>query len=262
MRGRATAWIGAAWIAALASPLLALDSAADQAARRGTELFWLDRAAWVTSDDMAARLPGDRRMEIASWIVVPDGDGYHAYWLGKDEAADSIVYEADMIGNKVINAVIHPKAGAPRLPAVARKMAEAQQIAWREIEAHKDWRPCADAPFNTVVLPPQSDGTIPVYFLTPQTVARSFPFGGHFEVVVAADGKISSSRRFTNACLEMRPAQGAVATTLSHSLDRQPTEIHVFQQYALGMPLFVGIASTKAVWKVENGRVDLVSPPE
>ena len=141
-------------------------------------------------------------------------------------------------------------------------MAKALRIAWAELANHADWQPCANARFNTVVLPPEADGSIPVYFLTPQTETNVFPFGGHFEVVVASDGTVASSRRFTNTCLNLprptaSPDRKPAAMVLTHLLDPQPTEVHIFQQFAIGMPLYVVIASTTAIWKVENGAMSL-----
>ncbi len=267
MRGFGALLVGSAWIAAIASPACAQDAAVDEAARRGTELFWLDRAAWVTSDDIVARLPRERHSEVGGWIVVPAATGYHVYYHGKGSAADSIVYEADVVGNKVSDATIHPADAPPKLSGQATIMARALRTAWEEMGRHPDWRPCSPARFNTVVLPPRPDGAIPVYFLTPQTANDQFPFGGHFEVTIAPDGKVASSRRFTNSCLTLsKPASRGgdkpVGMALTHLLDAQPTEIHVFQQFPIGMPLYVGIASNKALWKVENGRMTLAKPPE
>ena len=252
-------------IGTMPSQALAQEGGIEQAMRLGSALFWYDRAAWVTSDDIVSRLAPDRHSEVAGWIVVPRANGYHVYFHGKDDAADHIVYEADVVGNQISNARIWPKAGAPELAGEPLMMANALRTAWREIAKRGDWKPCANARFNTIVLPPAADGSVPIYFLTPQTVANSFPFGGHFEIVISADGSVASSRRFTNSCVTITKGptpSGATpaAMFLSHLLDPRPTEIHVFQQYAIGVPLYVAIQSTKAIWKVENGEVTLAGP--
>lgn len=123
-------------------------------------------------------------------------------------------------------------------------------------------RPCAPRPFNTVVLPPdRADGPIPVYFLTPQTSTETIPFGGHYEIDVDASGKAGSIRRFTNSCLNMPtqpkapPGAKPEALFVTHLLDPVPTEIHVFNSLALGMPVMVGIASTKTIWPVQGSMI-------
>lgn len=253
------------WGAVIPSIGLAQEAEVEQAMRRGTALFWYDRAAWVTSDDLVARLPRDRRAEIGGWIVVAAARGYHVFYHGKGDAADTVIYEADVVGNSVSNAKVYPKTDAPELPAPALAMATALRTAWREMASHPDWQPCTPSHFNTVVLPPEADGSVPVYFLSPQTVTDSFPFGGHFEIVISAAGKAISSRRFTNSCLTIDKAPASsgnepMGMYLTHLLDTHPTEIHVFQQYAIGVPLYVGVQPTHAIWKVENGEMALTDP--
>jgi hypothetical protein len=46
---------------------------------------------------------------------------------------------------------------------------------------------------------------------------------------------------------------------LTHSLDHQPTEIHVFEQYYVGVPVIVGVIDPRSFWKVENGTIQDVS---
>lgn len=266
MRGIA-AWFLTLFAIALSPSLAHAESAADRAARVGTTMFWLDRAAWVASDDIVTRLPKERGPEVGGWIVVAAANGYHVYFHGKGAAADSIIYEADVLGNQVSNAVVRAKADPPALPAQAAAMAKAVRLAWQELALHPDWTPCADAHFNTIAMPPDADGSVSVYFLTPQTMTGSFPFGGHFEIVVSAAGQVVSSRRFTNSCLTLskgpNPAdvKGA-GMYMTHLLDAQPTEIHVFQQFATGLPVFVAIQSTKAIWKVEDGVISLEQAPK
>jgi len=45
------------------------------------------------------------------------------------------------------------------------------------------------------------------------------------------------------------------ALVITHLLDPQPTEVHVFEQFSVGVPVYVGIASTRSMWKVEGGQI-------
>jgi len=260
--GRSVALVSviSAGLCAFAMPSRAED-AVERAEMRGTALFWYDRAAWVTSDDLQARLPVERYAEIGGWIVTPAAGGYHVDYLGQGEAAERVVYSADVEGRTVRNAVIFPKGSEPMLGQTARAMARALGIARRAIEQRSDWTSCAPAPFNTIVLPPEG-GVIPVYFLTPQTQTDSIPFGGHYEIDVDERGKVGAQRAFSRSCIEV-PANagetdGNVADAyLTHVLDAHPTEIHVFQQYGLGVPLMVATAP-QSIWRVENGQIEPV----
>jgi len=262
--------IVAALIAAVASAVaqgssgVAQDAGLQRSIDRGKLMYLYDRAAWVTSDDAIARIPASRLEEVGGWVVTRTASGFHVDYFGKDAAADRVVYSADVNGGTVTNATVFAGTDEPTLKEPALQMARALRAARTEAARHADWRPCANAPFNTVVLQPQSDGIIPVYFLTPQTEMDSFPMGGHYEVDIAPNGTTAYTRSFTNACLTMSkppPSAGAApaGVFVTHILDPHPTEIHVFEQYYIGLPLFVG-TGPKTVWKIEGGAVENASP--
>ncbi|WCT74085.1 hypothetical protein PQ455_02310 [Sphingomonas naphthae] len=230
--------------------------AIDEAMRRGVTMFWYDRAAWVTTDDLVAKVSADRLRDLGGWVVTPrDDGGYHVDYIGQGEAADRVIYAADVTGRDVRNAIVHPKGTEPRLTGMAAAMALALVTARGEMARHADWRPCTPAMFNTIVLPPGRDGTTSVYFLSAQTDTGRYPFGGHYKVDVAADGRIVGARGFTNSCITLAKGGKPAALVVTHLLDPQPTEVHVFQQFALGVPLMVGIVPGNDLWRVENGRI-------
>jgi len=260
VRGLATA---ALLSAAQASWAADQDAQVQKAMDRGRQLFLYDRAAWITSDDLVARLPQTRQPEIGGWVVTPWALGLHVDYFGKGNAADQVIYAADVNGGTVANAAVYPATSEPKLSELALRMAQALRAAWSEMGRHSDWGPCANARFNTIVLPPENDGSIPVYFLTPQTDASTFPFGGHYEVDITAAGGVASTRAFTRSCITMTkpPKSGKAepaALFLTHILDPHPTEIHVFEQFYIGIPIFVG-TGPKSVWKVEGGTIEDVS---
>jgi len=235
------------------------ESAVGRAERRGLAMFMYDRAAWVSSDDLIARLPADRRSEVGGWIVSPKADKLHVDFFAKTEPRH-VVYSVDVSGQILSDAKVYPQNDEPLLREPALRMAHALIVAREELAKHREWRPCAPAPFNTVVLPPENDNVIPVYFLTPQTENGSFPFGGHYEIDVAADGQVVSARAFSKACIALTKAAGPheakpAALVITHLLDPQPTEVHVFEQFSVGVPVYVGIASTRSMWKVESGQI-------
>jgi hypothetical protein len=228
-------------------------------------MYLFDRAAWITSDDVLARLPRNRQAEIGGWIVTPSAEGVHVDYFGKDDAADDVIYGADVKGEAIAKAVVYPSTSEPSLKEPALQMVRALRTARDVVGRHADWRSCTNAPLNTVVLPPNDNGIVAVYFLTPQTERNSFPLGGHCEVDIARDGSIAFSRAFTKGCLTIsKPPLGAGAqpagVVVTHILDPQPTEIHVFEQYYVGLPIFVGTGPS-TVWKVESGTIKKVSAP-
>lgn len=258
--------ISAGLLCAADNPPSREQAAVARAEQRGAAIFQYDRAAWITSDDLAARMPASRRMEVGGWIVTPAANGVHVDFFGRGAAAGRALYSADVTGGTIRNARIYPADTAPALGETAQRMTRALAAARAEMERYRTWRPCARAPFNSVVLPPQENGVIPVYFLTPQTDAENIPFGGHYLIEVAPDGRIASKRAFSRACIAM-PTHATTegsrlsATMLTHLLDPQPTEVHVFAQYGLRVPLFVATESPTGYWEVRNGRISRVDLP-
>ena len=230
---------------------------------RGKSIYLYDQAAWVTSDDAATRVSTGRQAEVDGWVVTEGPNGLHVDYFGKDKAAERVVYSADVSGGKIIDAQVFAVSAEPALTEPALRMARALRLARSELRLHPDWHPCARAPFNTVVLPPQRDGTIPVYLLTPQTDLNSVPFGGHYEIDIAPNGTTSNTRAFTNSCLTMPKPPFSLGSTpaalfVTHLLDPHPTEIHVYEQYVIGLPVLVG-TGLSSVWMVNHGSIEDVS---
>jgi hypothetical protein len=237
------------------------DAAVQRVIVRASLMVAYDRAAGVTSDDMVGKLPKARRPEIGGRVVTPIGASYHVDWFGKDAKADRVIYAADVRDKTVSNATVYPDGAEPVMSEAALRLAQSLTAARAEMQRHPDWQPCTAASFNTIVLPPDGTDTISVFFLTAQVVNDEVPFGGHYEVDVASNGHVLSARSFTKAPCANTPRPVAqdgrtpAGLGLTHLLDPQPTEIHVFEQLALGVPLFVETTSNNAVWKVENGQI-------
>lgn len=245
-------------LAAIAAFFLALSPAAAQeriktadletVSRRGAQLYAFDQAAWHTTDTMVAKqLPRDTMAAIRGWVVEPHGETLTVTYYGFEGTKPYAIYAADYAGGKVTAERI-PAVGEP-LSAQGERMAAALEVA-RDLEL----KGCVERPFNTVVLPPQADGTIPVYLLTPMMKTGAYPFGGHHEVDIGVDGKVAATRDFTNSCLVMEQPANAAMAFVTHLLDPHPTEIHVYLSLWMGKPLAVGTDKDTA-WMVSATRI-------
>jgi hypothetical protein len=123
-----------------------------------------------------------------------------------------------------------------------------------------DFQPCS-APFNVTAIPPASaEAPMEVYFLSPQVRNDDvYPFGGHFRVTVAPDGKMLSSRAFTKNCLDMpAPPADAFGFGVSHLLDPIPTEIHVSTALVARNPVLV--MTGDRTWQFDGRSITLLDP--
>lgn len=228
--------------------------------QRGRLLYEIDRAAWVTTDDMRRRLSGAAAAEIRGWTVEREGNGYSvAFYAGEDDAR-AAVYRGRVENNRVVSRELFPAGARPPLTALQRRLADARGSIPRMA-----LRACVNSPFNAAVIPPETaEGPIDVYALTPQVRNGYFPIGGHFRATLTQAGEIAAERAFTNSCLEMPvPGRGQprpAGLGVRHFLDGIPTEIHVFLSIWTGFPLFVAAGEPQRVWIVRPGRIELMDP--
>lgn len=249
----------------LATPAAAKPADVDEAkiraaAERGKLLFELDRAAWVTTDDMLKRF-GRRDMPIKGWVVERDGaDGYRVTYFGDGPEGPVAWYAGRVRGGKVTSGEVFPEAARPALTASQLRLRQAADVA----RGFAEYQPCTPARFNVAVIPPESaDAPVDAYLLSAQTAATVYPLGGHYLLRVGPDGRILSHRRFMNSCMNVDAASQpkgakAVGLVLTHLLDPVPTEIHVWSSLAMRKPIFVGTANPPRVWSVEGARIRLI----
>lgn len=231
-----------------------------QIEERGRLLYEVDRAAWVTTDDMMERLGGRRDVPIRGWVVERDGAAPRAYvvtYFGDGASGPVAWYVGRVRDGAVTGGELLPEQRRPALTPVQMRLMKAVERA-RRIEKY---RPCTPALFNVAAIPPAGDSdAIDVYLLSAQTENDLYPFGGHFLVRVDGNGKIVSRRKFTNTCVNIRKGEGAgedeevAALTITHRLDPIPTEIHVFLSLSARLPVYVGTGNQ--VWEVTGDHIE------
>ncbi len=253
----------AASIALLATPLAAQSGSApaeaseEQArlkwiAERGRLLFDLDRAAWVATDELMAKVPGFTQSGLSGYIVERENDGFVVTFYGGEGDALTAAHIVRVAGGRVTSSETIEPASRVTLTPLQLRLAKA-----RTVRPGKDVRPCTRAPFNIAIVPPTTpDSPMELYLTSPQIEKDVYPFGGHYRLTLAGDGSVASTRKFTNACLNLtRPpgaggAEGALFVT--HLLDPVPTEMHVFMSLLVGQPVMVSTSKPFRFWVV-NG---------
>ncbi|MBB5698036.1 hypothetical protein [Sphingomonas yantingensis] len=235
---------------ALAAGARAQDTSTDAITARGRALFAHDRAAWVATDALTDDLPKAQAATVRGWIVEPAGeDRLRVSFLSSTGDDRRVIYTAEVAKGALGQHA--PLAAPAALTAPQRAIATAIDAATAEA-VRQGWRPCGKAPFNVAAIPTPT-GTS-VYLTTPQTRTDAWPMGGHFRVDVDTAGRVASSRRFANTCLEIgSPPKQAKAAMLvvTHVLDPTPTEIHVFASLSARMPVAV-VTGKDRIW-ITNG---------
>lgn len=217
--------------------------------KRGAQLYAFDQAAWRSTDAMLAKgLPQETMQAIRGWVVEPSGDMLRVTYYGVRGTRPYAIYVAFVGDGKVVVDVV-PESEGSVLSAQGARMAAAASVARTQ-----SFSRCVDRPFNTVILPPEPDGTVPVYLLTPMTKAGEYPFGGHHEVDVGPDGTVVGTRDFSRACLPMQAPPDAAMLFITHLLDPHPTELHVYLSLWSGKAVAVGTGGDR-MWEVAGTRI-------
>lgn len=230
----------------------------DWVQQRGRLIYELDRAAWVTTDDLRERIRDPQAAGLRGWTVERDGSAYVVSYYAGDGDARGVAYRGRVENRRVVSRELFAEGARPPLTALQRRLADA-----RNAVARMALRACVNSPFNTVVIPPETpEAPTDVYALTPQVRNGHFPFGGHFRATLTPGGEIAAERAFTNSCLEMPvPGRGqprVAGLGIRHFLDEIPTEIHVFLSIWTGFPLFVAAGEPQRTWIVRPDRIELM----
>jgi hypothetical protein len=244
----------------VAPPAVAAGPSEDQATAfaetRGRLIFELDRAAWVATDDMMAKVPRWRDAGMKGYVVEQAAEDFTVTFYGGSGEAPVAFYSARIENRKVVSREVYPAAARPPLTAGQKRLVAIRTAAQREAAGKPI---CAKAAFNITIIPPAAaDAASDIYLTTPQVKPKEYPFGGHYRATVAPDGRITGSRAFTKSCITMAQPKNVTALVISHLLDPVPTEIHVFTSLSAGLPVYVAIPESNRVFAVAGDKIRLV----
>jgi hypothetical protein len=234
-------------------PSPAMIAAAEQ---RGALLWRLDRAAWVTTDAFLPVWRDQPGVMLRGWVVEETGTERLVTYYGTTNGATVALARFGERNGRVTSRNPRVSGAAAQLTPAQARLVEVREraIAYVGSPGGRQNRitSCANRAMNSVVIPTaNADGSHDVYLLTPQVENHIYPMGGHHRLRVPA--------AFTTSCLQIqsgvpgRPDVRPEALTVSHILDPQPTEIHVFAALSLGVPVIVGIDGR--IFTVERDRI-------
>ena len=250
---------------AIADPTAPQLAAAKEAEARGAEIYAYDQAAWHSTDRFQidlkkAKLTLDQAFEqgVRGYVVEPTEKGLllATFYAQKDGRTWAFA-RYWMAGSAVRRGGLVKPGDDAALSPLALKLVELRGKALAAAGETKSFT-CGTATPNTVVLPPRTDGTYPVYVMSAATQAGKFPAGGHSRFDFDGAGKLVAHRAFTKGCIDVETAavpKGAEGFGVSHALDPQPTEIHVFVSYNVPIKLFVIIEPGNDLWQIDRGKV-------
>lgn len=235
-----------------------LQPAVAAAEQTGRLLQRLDRAAWIATDVFGEdRQASESRKSSHGWITESIDTGTRvSFFDAKDPPGRTYAVDIQSTG-VVANARV---ATDTRFTDEELSLIRARQAALGQ-----KFLACSPN-YNSVVY--RDGDAIRVYLMPGTSQQGVFPAGGHHLFVYDATGRtLRSQRDFTRACIDLQQspdkpmADGSrpAGMMITHLLDPVPTEIHVFISLNSDVPLYVGTIENRYLWKVEHGRISLIS---
>jgi hypothetical protein len=227
----------------------------------GLAIYKHDHAAAVATDAIAGIGVFKTDKRLRGWITESQGDGILVTFIGGDanQAAEALYRVSVSTEGEV--------SGPPQELKVPEALTEWESAAAaaRGLALKHPFQSCAER-YNTVVLPADSlpSPNWVVYLLPGTKDASHVPLGGAHRLEIEATGQhLISERAFTHSCVVLGdskadPKHRPVMLVATHVMDPVPTEIHVFWNLWVGIPLDILTIPNGTIWNISKGHISLV----
>lgn len=225
------------------------------AGRIGSALFRHDRAAWIATDELQKKRSIRRDKRVRGWVTEDIADGIRVTLIGAVDATETrALYRIDIPdqGKPGKRIILDPPVA---LSPYERDAFRARSLAIDMLVSGK--LEACSTNYNTVVLPKGiSDTAWSVYLMPPLRDADLIPLGGAYRITVDPDHPDAlASRGYTRSCIGLSKDKDAVAAVVSHILDPNPTEIHVFWSILTETPMWVVTVDGGGLWYVRGPNI-------
>lgn len=254
--------LGLALAVGLIGPILAKADKQDDVAARlaeetGALIYAYDQVAWHSTDKFMAEMRSQMPPTMRGYIIVPERGGRLRAIYYAEKGGILVAVRAYSVSGRRSLQPLPAETGKP-LTEPAIRMIAARDAALR-YASDNALAICAQASPNTVVLPPDANGRIVVYILTPQVDNGAFPSGGHYRFEFDNENKLLSQRKLADKCGLIKVMRGQFGVTiLKHDMDDHPTEIHAFLSRMIPYPLTI-VTPKRDVWFATNGKLEHIS---
>lgn len=220
--------------------------------RLGAAIYRQDRAAWLATDALMAKIPDLKGAGLKGWIVEGEGGDEKVRFLRDTGAGLEAGYDI-LVDEKGAQAVVEPADRS--LTADERAAFAARQTAAKNLPGV-----CRQGYNSVVIRDVEGDGWL-VWLLAPSPARDAIPFGGHYRFSISADGQtVNRVDALSASCLTMDakpnvPAGAkSAALYVTHIVSPTPVETHVFLSLMYRTPIFVGTGKD-TIWIVDKGKI-------
>ncbi|MFA5256700.1 MAG: hypothetical protein WC360_00995 [Opitutales bacterium] len=231
-----------------------LNNVVREAEATGWNLYRYEALADAASFVLAENTQPAERSAITGSIVIP-GEQWRVRFFSKD-GADNYAPVADVLFDVDNGTTVVPAGAVAPFSAPELAMIKAQEL----VEGTQPL-PCEDSEFKTIVLPAPSGSGFWVYRVRESMQDGRFPEGQHVRYEVSEDGSaITGQRELARRCnMPSINVQAAAVPdfNLSHTMDSQPTELHVYLTLRYNVNLYIATLPSNLYWHVLKGTVTI-----
>lgn len=220
----------------------------------GALLYHHDRAAAAATDALLKVRGFKRNKSLEGWVTEARGDSIAVTFFGRSKDGENAAFYRVLVG---ADGTLMEKPSALKNPEPLSEF-EADAAQARALALKSSFQPCAEK-YNSVVLPVGDSREDWVIYLLPGTTNhRTVPIGGSYRINANIKNGEASVRPYTKTCVQLENDPRAVALMMTHLLDPQPTDIHVFWSTWARKPIYVSIHSNGTIWSIEGGSIRLI----
>lgn len=230
----------------VSTEVLARVRAAEQT---GREIFRHDQAASAATDALFEVRGFKRNRQLRGWITEAKGDRVLVTYIGQAKGGQPTARYRVWVDSQgrvegKPSVLREPEPLTPFEAAAAR--AQSQEV---------EFQPCAER-YNAVVLPAGESLQKWRKYLLPGTTQHGIvPLGGSYRADIDLATGETEVRGYTKTCIQLESPREAVGLMVSHLLDPEPTEVHVFWSLWAGKPMYVAITEPRTLWSIEEGKI-------
>ena len=209
----------------------------------------------VRATDAFLAKVGKHRPQLDGWLVVRKGGAEKVLFITMHNATPYIAAIASNVSKDGTRIEILKRL---------RTLDAGETALWkaRTLAFQAKMKPCSKQ-YQPVVLPVTAAGVKEIFvYLLPLAPAGKIVLGGYYRVRISAQGtRILDTHAYTHACLEVERRPKAIGAGVTELESPTPTAPQVYANLRYNLPVYVTTTGNHLRWKIERGRITLMSKP-
>lgn len=229
-----------------------LQLAIDVAETKGAALFRHERAASIALGHLMKERGFKSDKRVVGWVTEEKDDNTLVTFVGGREGEPPLALYRVTVDKK------SKVASAVRLKTPeALTEYESGAAAARRLALASGFETCAEK-YDAVALPTETgaDRTWAVFLIPGASKPNAVPLGGTHRVDTDWYAEnVLGKRAYARSCAALANDNATAALYVTHPLDPQPTEAHVFWSLWANKPLIVNTTADDLMWAIEAGQI-------